>query len=247
MNNNNIKVSGIKIVLPDSYKAIADAMVDSVEKIVSQLTNYWKLNIPEHCEIHILTNREQFVAETVPVRFRFLVIITKPFWKQRLKRAFSISGGMMIPWCGSPVVGVKPPELLKHQSELSRQIFVSVSDPLERMQHILCHELTHAFTAIFRLPPWLNEGIAMRSVDHFAGYDTVLKSTKNLITFDLKTVNSRSYRRLKSSDFNNLIRLYTTGYWVTRQLDIEHRTVLRELLQRKRSNKDIFNIVQNNL
>lgn len=108
-----------------------------------------------------------------------------------------------------------------------------------------CHEFVHACTAHLRLPFWLNEGIAMRAVDHMAGYPTVLEETRSIVRFDKSVLSSRSYRRLRPSDYDKLIQLYATGYWVTRRLEKENIAILRDLLKRKRPAREITRIIGN--
>jgi hypothetical protein len=187
---------------------------------------------------------DEFVDQTVPKSLYHLVNLTKPFWQPRAQRAFTLAGGWMLPCRGCLAVGVKPPELLvRSTSRLGERLFVAVSDPLEKVQHLTCHEFTHACTAHLRLPPWLNEGLAMRTVDHMVGYPTILETTRAMVQFDQSVLSSRAYRRIKPNDYDSLICLYATGYWVTRQLEESHPTTLGELLKRKRSIREITRIV----
>jgi hypothetical protein len=133
--------------------------------------------------------------------------------------------------------------VVRSTSRLGERLFVAVSDPLEKVQHLTCHELTHACTAHLRLPPWLNEGLAMRTVDHMVGYSTILETTRAMVQFDQSVLSSRAYRRIKPNDYDSLIRLYATGYWVTCQLEESHPTTLGELLKRKRSIREVTRIV----
>jgi hypothetical protein len=119
-----------------------------------------------------------------------------------------------------------------------------VPDLLEKVRHLTSHEFTHACTAHLKLPPWLNEGLAMRAVDHMVGYPTVLEATRALAHRDLAALDSRSYRRVGPGDQDALIRLYATGYWATRQLEEERPGVLDELLQRRHSVREVTRRVE---
>lgn len=239
-----IETVGIPIIHSSEHAEVAATMAEAVEKTVSVVARYWNLSIPKGCEVHVLTNFEVFVNQTVPKRLRWLVSLTKPLWRRRAERAFMLSGGWMIPWRGCPSVGVKPPELLAQSKlKLGERLFVRVPNLWEKIQHLTCHELVHACTAHLRLPFWLNEGIAMRAVDHMVGYPTVLKETRSIIQFDESFLSSRSYRRLKPSDYDILIQLYATGYWVTRQLEEKNPSILVDLLKRKRSVREVTRII----
>jgi len=244
INYQRIEVSEVPIVFPAEYRATAMAMAKAVEKTISVVSNHWNLSIPRGCEVHVLTDLEKFIDQTVPKRYRFLVKLTRPLWRSRAQRAFVIAGGWMLPWRGRCSVGVKPPELLARSATgIGKQLFEAVSDPFEKVQHLTCHEVTHACTAHLRLPPWLNEGLAMRAVDHMAGHSTVREETRSMVRFDPSALKSRSYRRIKASDHDRLLILYSTGYWITRQLDEEHPSVIGELLKCRRPNKEITRIV----
>jgi len=177
MNNMQIEVAGTPIIYKADYSRTAIAIAEAIEKTVSVVSNYWNLRVPKGCEVHVLTDWEEFVDQTVPKYFRFIVNLTKPLWRSRAGRAFMLAGGWLLPWRGRPSVGVKPPELLaQSKSELENRLFVEVSEPLEKVRHLACHEFTHACTAHLRLPFWLNQGIAMRTVDYMVEYTTVLVS-----------------------------------------------------------------------
>jgi len=243
-----IEKAGIPIVYTAEYSKAAKAMAEAVEKTVAVVERHWNLSVPRGCEVHVLTNLEAFIDQTVPRHLRFLVNLSKPLWRSRAQRSFSLAGGWMLPWRGHPSVGVKPPELLAQvKSGLGDRLFIPVTDPWEKVLHLTCHEFTHACTAHLRLPPWLNEGLAMRAVDHMVGQPTVLEETRSMVQFDPSVLNSRSYRRVKPGDFDALIRLYATGYWITRQLEDENPVVLAELLKQRRSSREITSTVEKTL
>jgi hypothetical protein len=243
-NYERVDVMGVPVIYPAKYHDSGMAMAEAVEKTIAIVTEHWHLAVPKGCEVHVLTDLDEFVDQTVPKSLYHLVNLTKPLWQPRAQRAFTLAGGWMLPWPGCLAVGVKPPELVvRSTSRLGERLFVAVSDPLEKVQHLTCHELTHACTAHLRLPPWLNEGLAMRTVDHMVGYPTILETTRAMVQFDQSVLSSRAYRRIKPNDYDSLIRLYATGYWVTCQLEESHPTTLGELLKRKRSIREVTRIV----
>ena len=236
----SIKAAGVPIIYSPEYEQAASAMAGAVVETASILAQRWKLPVPRGCEVHVLTDWEEFLDRTVPRHLRLLFKLTKPLWRARVERTFPLAGGWMMPWRGRPAVGVKPPELLaQSQVGLGDRLFEPVPDLLEKVRHLTSHEFTHACTAHLKLPPWLNEGLAMRTVDHMVGHPTVLEATRALAHSDLATLDSRSYRRVGPGDQDALIRLYATGYWATRQLEEKRPSVLGELLQRRRSARDV--------
>ena len=163
---------------------------------------------------------------------------------RRVEQAFDLVGGWTIPWPGRPAVGVKPPELLAPPgSNLGDALFVPVPDPLEKVKHVTCHELTHAFTAHLRLPPWLSEGLAIRAVDHLVGEPTVLPETRTLAETDPSALGSASYRNPGPENRRALLELYASGYWLVRDLEELCPSVLLHGLARRRSVRDVDSMV----
>lgn len=235
-----LEAAEVPIFYLPGYEETASAIADAVEATARVVERQWNLAIPAGCEVHVLTDWQQFLDQTVPKSLRLLMRLTRPLWRARVERTFPLVGGWTLSWRGKPTVGVKPPELLAQSSPgLGDQLFVPVPDLLEKVRQVTCHELTHACTGHLRLPPWLHEGLAMRAVDHYVGYPTVLEASRTLAQADLSALDDRSYRRVSSGQYDALIRLYATGYWATRQLEEAQPAVLEELLQRRRPLREV--------
>lgn len=240
-----LDASGLPVFFQAEHEAAAHAMTEAAKATTSLLAARWRLPMPQGCELHVLTDCFEFIDRTAPTLLRPLLRITQRWWRPRAERAFALAGGWTIPWKSGPAVGVKPPELLlSGEPSLGDRLFVAIEDPLEKVKHLTGHELTHAFTAHLRLPSWLNEGLAMRAVDHLAGFATVREETRRLAQFDPEVLDSRAYRRIASSDHDALIRLYATGYWVTRRLDEERSPILSDLLEGRRPAREATQAVQ---
>jgi len=243
-NRNRLEAAGIPVFFTERHRSVAEAITETVEKTALVLQNQWDLQSPANCEVHVLTDASGFIEETAPRHLRLLIALTKPLWRGRAERAFQIAGGWMLPWPGRLAVGVKPPDLLaESKTELGERLFKPVVDPLEKVKRLSCHELTHAWTAHLRLPPWINEGLAMRAVDHMVGYPTVREETSAEATFDLSALDSKAYRRVSSADHEALLVLYSSGYWLTRRLEDQAPRILRDLLKRRRPSREVAQIV----
>jgi hypothetical protein len=191
-----------------------------------------------------MTSWERFVDDTVPPRHRWWVRATKPLWARRAERTFAVAGGWMLPWRGRLAVGVKPPRVLPPPTPMGARLFKPVPDALEKVQHLTCHEFTHACTAHLRLPAWLNEGLAVRAVDVFAHYETVRDDTRELVVRELSSLHGRAYRRVRAGDEKSLLELYATGYWITRRIDEQNPRLLRDLLRCRRSARELARMVR---
>jgi len=87
--------------------------------------------------------------------------------------------GLTMRYRGGPAVGVKPTRLWDmREDSVGRRIFYPLGADMLRLRNIVCHELTHAYTAHLHLPLWLNEGMAMITVDRFLERETVRHSTE---------------------------------------------------------------------
>jgi hypothetical protein len=239
-----LEAAGIPVYFPERYRLFAEGIVVAVEETTRFLQDHWRLRPPADCQVHVLTDVFGFIAETVPRRLRILVALTKPLWRKRAERTFRIAGGWMLPWPGRMAVGVKPPELLASaKTSLGERLFEPVPDPTEKAMHLTCHELTHAYSAHLRLPPWINEGLAMRAVDHVAGYPTVREETSVQVLWDTSALDPKAYRQVKPADHEALLSLYATGYWMTRRLEEQAPDTFRELLEHRRSPGDVNRLV----
>ncbi len=61
-----IETVGIPIIYSLEHSDVATAMAEAVEKTVSVAARYWNLSVPKGCEVHVLTNCEEFIYQTVP-------------------------------------------------------------------------------------------------------------------------------------------------------------------------------------
>ena len=159
-----------------------------------------------------------------------------PVWSRGIgktgARLWPLVGGITVRvW--PPAVLVKPPRVMKEADvRLGEQLFVHLDSLELKVRSVAAHELTHAY-AVSRaaLPPWLNEGIAMLTVDRFLGYPTVKAQTIEMLgSVDPPIIFYSQLKRLTDSE---LVKLYARGYWLTRYLLEEHPAVLDKLLSRR--------------
>ena len=134
------------------------------------------------------------------------------------------------------MVGVKPPRLIQtSDTSLGVRIFVPELDMSRKAQQITCHELTHAATAHLKLPAWLNEGLAMLTVDRFVGQPTVKAETVTALAHAPDTPRSRRYPQNPDA----LVYLYVRGYWLTRYFEETQPGMLKGLLVQRHLNAEL--------
>jgi hypothetical protein len=151
-----------------------------------------------------------------------------------MRKVWRFSGGWTLRYRHRPAIGIKPPRLLaKSDRSMGEMIFIEEPDFKKKMEHLTCHELTHAFSAHLKLPLWLNEGIAMVTVDKYLGHATVRSETLRRLNRPQHRGSAGKYRNLPAMSKEVAVYHYVRGYWITRFLMDTHPGLLKELLQKK--------------
>jgi hypothetical protein len=128
---------------------------------------------------------------------------------------------------------------------LGERLFVPEEsvDLKRKVQHITCHELTHACVAHLKPPMWLNEGLAMLTVDLYAGDQTVRQETLNLMAGASSAGDPADYRDLQPGDPDSLLYHAVRGYWIVRYLQDQHPGVLAQLMARRYDSQEITRLM----
>ena len=170
---------------PDDQDAAA-LIRDACEESMRVIHEHWGLDTPEDLRVYVMTSWQRFLFHSAPWPWRIYLGITHPFRYARLTRMWPYVGGWEQRYGKRRVIGIKPPHLLRSaDSSLGELIFIKEGDMNEKMRHITCHELTHAFASHLRLARWLNEGLAMVTVDKLVDKPTVKPETlETLETLD---------------------------------------------------------------
>jgi hypothetical protein len=142
-----------------------------------------------------------------------------------------MSGGWAQRYGRRRTIGLKPPRLLGQiDAGLRERVFVA-RDVEAWFCHNACHELVHAATDHLRLPAWLHEGLAMVTVDGFAGRPTVKAETLEAVG---RKGEGEGARR-GALDAEALLYTAVRGYWISRYLADSEPALLRGLLQARHS------------
>lgn len=201
----------------------------------------WCLPAPSDCRVVVMTSWFRFLFESAPWPWRVPMVVSLPIWSYRIRRLWPFAGGCMQRF-GSRrvVVGVKPPRLIEAADKsIGSLINVREDDLSEKVRQVTCHELTHAFMAHLRLPSWLNEGLAMVTVDRFAGKTTVREDTLEALGQDTAPKRPPEATRFNPADTPAIVRHYVRGYWIARLLTEADPQSMRELLQARRSRREL--------
>jgi hypothetical protein len=234
-----VKVNQLTLYYEPSEEAAAELINEACQKSIALIGEHWGLNPPNDCRVYVMTGLLSYMFHSAPWAWRILMGITIPLWYPRLNRLWQIAGGWSQRYGRRSTVGVKPPRLIQsQQGSVGSQIFISFP-PEERVKHNTCHELVHAFSEHLKLPTWLHEGLAMLTVDYFAGKPTIREDTLQVLARTAEqgsaetSITEKQYRELKSED--EVVYLYVRGYWIARYLDEKNHELLKSMLVRKSS------------
>ena len=194
------------------------------------IREHWGLAMPPDVRLYVMTSWLKPMLHAASWPWKLLLGVTLPLWGWRAKRLWPTAGGWAQQLGQRRMVGVKPPRLIQaSDSSLGTRIFVPEPDMTRKAQQITCHELTHAATAHLKLPAWLNEGLAMLTVDRFVGQPTVKAETVTALAHAPDTPRSRRYPQ----DPDALVYLYVHGYWLTRYFEETQPGMLKGLLAQR--------------
>ncbi len=234
---------GIELYFPPDEQQAAEIIGAACERSAPVIRDLWGLEPPGRCRVYIVASGVPYIFLTAPWYMRARLIIFFPLWWFDAQKTWNSAGGWTLRQ-RNPVIVIKSPRLLeKSDRRVGRIIFVKDSNVDRRMQHITCHELTHAFTAALRLPPWLSEGIAMVTVDRFMGAPTVRGDTLERLNYSQHRRRAIRYISLARMRDEEIAYHYVRGYWVTRYLLDVHPEFLKGLLTKRRQHRTIEKMV----
>lgn len=196
------------------------------------LAEKWGLPPPQDLVMYWMSeNWFSDILAAAPWTWRILLVIVSPLWYFRISRMWSYVGGWQQRFGRRCVVGVKPASLLEASDRsIGQRIYLPEPDLEVRVEELTCHELTHAFTSRLRLPAWLNEGLAMLSVDFKMGKPTIKPETLSALAQTGGEPGTASYRKIDLRNPDRAVYIYVRGYWITRYFEETHHGVLKRLL-----------------
>jgi hypothetical protein len=211
------------------------------QRSIELIEKTWGLSMPPQIRLYVMTSWFQFMFHSAPWGRRIIYLLTVPLWAFRAKRTWAYAGGWAVGYRNRPAIGIKPPRLLEQADKtVGSMLFAHEDNLLRKIEHITCHELTHACAAQLRLPLWLNEGLAMRSVDHYFSLNTVKSETLELLADHPPEAKSASYQKASRMNRKELAYQTVRGYWITRYMEESYPELLRSLLSKRRSERQIL-------
>ena len=226
-------IDGIILWFDETELEAAEIIGCACTKSVGLLRDCWSLSPPRDCHLYVMTCWKRFMFNAAPPMWRIALGITLPLWRGRVARIWRFAGGWAQRFGKRQAVGVKPPRLIQAvDSDIGARLFV-LEDLIQRVQMVTCHELTHVFTSHLRLPMWLNEGLAMVTVDRFFRKQTVREETLEMLTRSSGNIKPGRYWRLRAGNKEALLYHFVRGYWLTRYLQEVQPELLKDLLTKR--------------
>lgn len=222
----------------ESAKIIEAACLQSLPII----RETWGLLEPKQCRVYIVNSWFYYMFHSAPWHARIPSILSFPFWYLQTRRICKLYGGLTQSRKGNPVIGIKPLKSIANtDTSVGNLIYVKAPTMNDKLEHILCHEMTHAFSSHLDLPLWLNEGIAMISVDIYFRKQTVREDTLNYLKNSRLRLYQAGYNDLPQMKKESIAYYYTRGYWITRFLMEKHPDVLKNALKKKQPQHSLEN------
>jgi hypothetical protein len=184
-----------------------------------------------NCRVYLMDSWPRCVFLGAPLASQILLGLTLPFWYRDFKMRWEYAGGWSQRYGHRQVVGIKTPKLIAGAKDaMGESLFVQEGDAGKKYLSIVCHELTHACSAHLGLPSWMNEGLAMVSVDRCLEKQTVLEETLDLLEPAAGNGKPAEKLDMAAQSRRQVILLYVRGYWLTRYLQETHSDLICELL-----------------
>jgi len=233
-------INGVTLYYDPPEKDAADQLAFAIQRSLDMIASTWQLPVPDDCRVYLMVSWPRCVFLGAPATSQILLALTLPLWYREFKLRWLYAGGWSQRYGHRHVVGVKAPRLLADTPQaMGESLFVEEDDLDHKYLSIVCHELTHACSANLDLPSWLNEGLAMVCVDRCLKKQTVLSNTLELLKSEGDGTKTADAINLKTQSREEIILLYTRGYWLTRYLAEKHPETLEAPLRGNLPSKEI--------
>jgi hypothetical protein len=228
-----ISISGLTLYFDPDEKEAADLIARACEKSARLIYEQWGKSAPQDCRVYVMTSWLHFVFHSAPWPRKVLMALTLPLWAFQTMKLWPYAGGWSRKFGKRWAVGVKPPRLIQlGDSSIGERIFMKQENVRQKVEHVTCHELVHAFTDHLNLPTWMHEGLAMLTVDRYAGAPTVRNDTLDVVAASSQGSSPGGREPLQIDDRDATIYQYVRGYWLVRYIEEIHPGLLKDMLVR---------------
>jgi hypothetical protein len=233
-----LTVDSLTLFFDSAERDTAELVQDTCKKTIRLMWEHWGLETPREVRVYVMTSWLHFLFHSAPWYWQPLLVLSLPFWYFRIKNLWRFTGGWAQSYGTRRAIGVKPPRLIRlADTSLGERIFIKEDSADDKTRHITCHELTHAFTAHLQLPMWLNEGLAMLSVDRLLQRQTVKTETLDILARAGRSNNLKQVGMITENNQDAVMALYVRGYWIARYCEETRPGLLKSLLTQRHSHE----------
>ncbi|OGN88981.1 MAG: hypothetical protein A2Z74_04625 [Chloroflexi bacterium RBG_13_46_9] len=235
-----IKINKITVNFDANEKETAGLIAGACQRSIELAAECWGLSSPQDCRIFIMRSAIKFLFQSAPWSWRIYLGIALPLWYRQVNRIWQYAGAWTQRFGKRIVIGIKPPYMIeKSDQSIGVRLFVEEPDINKKIQQFTCHELVHACSSHLRLPMWLNEGIAIVTVDRFVGEQTVRMDTLDLIKNVSAHTQPPAQRELFKLDKEKIAYHTIRGYWLVKYIEELHPGLLKNLFSQSPDSKSI--------
>lgn len=212
------------------------------------LKKHWSLSSPGAVRVYLITDLVKFRLHSAPWPQKIIRTISLPLWRNIARDFWFQAKGVAEPYYSRPAIGIKPPRLLDTTMKTPYGA-VMVDEPglVSTLRNVICHEMTHVYTASRKLPRWLNEGLAVLASELFVGMPLVKPESLALLKPRGEGRPPESLHWINIRNDTALIYEYVRGYWITRYLEETYPRLLRKIIIRMRSHVRIHKTIADQL
>ena len=235
-----LPVDGFTVSFDAQERAAAELIGRACSRSSQLIHECWGLPTPQDLHVYVATSWLRTVFWSAPWSWRVPLGLTLPLWYSRTQKLWQSAGGWAQTYGMRRTVMLKPPRLMAQgDSSIGDRVFIPEKDTDRKVERVACHELVHAFTSHLRLPVWLHEGLAMVTVDTFAGKPTVKQETVTALASSQGRQSPQASGRLNLKDPDAVVYLYVRGYWITHYLEETRPGLLKSLLVQRFSHREL--------
>lgn len=222
MGMEHLSSNGIDIYYYPEHGESAEVVREAAREGAEFIKNYWGLSIPEGTTIAIVRSWFDLFKKTSNLPQKLLTALLQPHVFIRFRRMWRIIGGVAGQRGKVPVIGLKSLEYFKQSDPMvGRLIYQKNLDDLEAYRCIVCHELTHTALLSVGPPRWLNEGVAMLTVDQMSRGNSVREGTRLSLQVPRLSREPRLTYRCFFPNVVSMFETYARSYWFVRYF-MEH-------------------------
>lgn len=218
-------------------------MEEAYRRSVSVIGDMWSVDKVRRFNIYIESNYLHVILRIYPWYYYLYYAYTISYRVIKYLKSWKHMGGMAAPGIKKSMLVINTRKFLKRDMEnLPKESYIKIfkaefSEKEKYTEMVVCHEMTHIFTGHLSLPFWLNEGIAMLTVDQYFGRQTIGNDTLSHLKHVKQKVRPIDYYKVWELSLRRIGYYYIRAYWMTRYLREAHPDLIDDFVKNRQSDK----------